>query len=243
MIRPVLKAIGNLSLDIAPLFTGLLVATAQTPPVDVIGFLTQYLLTIFIFLFWSSACLLVPHLLPKGLEVTYKAFFNVVALFLVVIVFGILLVILSRHSTGIVYQLILVLLLLLSLSYRFATLKEKGKYITTQSFYLFGTGVLSFMFTESFTWQAIVFSASVALGLLVLKALIFGIKINENLWNASAVCGIFLLIFSHDLPNYYASCLISPFIGAFVQKRYPLTGLKCLAPSVFLAILVALSFV
>ena len=217
-----------------PLFAGFLVVTAQIAPINLNNYLTRYILTILSFAIWSFGCNVIPSLLPKITDTSFRAAGRVIVALGLIIAFGVSLVILSHHTEDLLFQYELFIFLLLSISYRFYHQKVEAGTIRIQTFYTVGLSLLSFqMSISSFSWQLLIFCLGFSLIFIELRRAIFFQKPNSVILT-SGICCIWALVFSQDLPSLYLIVAGS----LLYQGRQKAT----ITPLIFLAILITLSF-
>jgi hypothetical protein len=226
----------NILFDIAPLFAGLLVVTAQIAPVDLVAYLDRYFITIFTFIVWSFSANVIHKLIPQNLDTSYRSLVRVLCILFLIGFFGVCLLLLQKRSDNLLFQFELFLFVLLSLSYRFHFLKQYKQAIPLFFLFYFGSSLLSFQFSVlSFSWQLVAFCIAFSACLLELReSLILSSKQLPPYVLAIGVSALFLLVFSKDLPSTYlltGICLIPQ-----IKKHQPLSAW------IFLAILIVLSF-
>ena len=252
----------HILLDLLPLFTGLLVATAQVPPVNVREYLTQYGMLVLVFVLWSIASNVIEALLRQRQQVqldqapanaaskssvtnTVTFVLKIIATFAVLLTVGLLILILRFHSAPLLYQLELVCLGFLSLKYRFSTAPNNKLTLAATATYFILASILSFKLSmPAFDWQVFVFCIAVGLALTDTQIALKKESVNTDkasslgiikILTPLAVFGIFTLSFTHDLPSTYLLTGISLIFPSRFQKE----GLSAIT---FLGILAVLAY-
>lgn len=222
--------------DIAPLFVGFLVVTAQTAPLDLQNYLERYTVTVFTFIIWSIAANAIVKLIPQQLDTSYRSLLRVLTIIALIATFSIALILLERRTEFLLFQLELLIFVLLSLGYRFLHLKHDARSLCFFSLYTFGTALLSFQLSiPTWSWQLLVFCLAASTIIIELRdRLVMRTCILPHYVVSMGIAAILLLVFSHDLPAPYALCAL-----CMLPQLRPY---RPLSATIFLAILIILSF-
>jgi hypothetical protein len=222
--------------DIAPLFVGFLVVTAQTAPLDLQNYLERYTVTVLTFIIWSIAANAIVKLIPQQLDTSYRSLLRVLTIIALIATFSIALILLERRTEFLLFQLELLIFVLLSLGYRFLHLKHDARSLWFFSLYTFGTALLSFQLSiPTWSWQLLAFCLAASTILIELRdRLVMRTCVLPPYVLSIGIAAIFLLVFSHDLPAPYALCSL-----CMLPQLRPY---RPLSATIFLGILIILSF-
>jgi hypothetical protein len=222
--------------DIAPLFAGFLVVTSQTAPLDLQNYLERYLITILTFIIWSIAANAIVKLIPQQFDTSYRSLVRVLTIIALIAIFSIALLLLERRTDFLLFQIELLVFVLLSLGYRFLHLQQHTRSLWCFALYTFGTALISFQLSiPTWSWQLLIFCLAITTIIIELRdRLVMRSSRLPHYILSIGIAGIFLLVFSHDLPTPYALSAL-----CMLPQLRPY---RPLSATIFLAILISLSF-